>query len=227
MLWVGWLMGSLYPCLSVIVVAVVFPCFVFTLVLVCSKVLETGKGKGFGELALMYDAPRAATVVATSEVVRAWAVDRVTFKQVMIGEAIRKRELYESFLSRVPIFSTLTREEILTIADAFVPEEVKAGTVVVQQGDEEADRFYVVEEGELKAEIEGVEGEVCDRLKSGSYFGERALIMDVPRAATVTAVADSKLLAMDRAAFLRLLGPIQDVLARSIELYERYVPQKR
>jgi cAMP-dependent protein kinase regulator len=191
-------------------------------------VLETGKGKGFGELALMYDAPRAATVIATSESgVKTWAVDRVTFKQVMIGTTIRKREMYEAFLSRVPIFSTLTREEVLTIADAFVPEEVKAGTVVVKQGDTEADRFYIVEEGELKAEIEGVEGEVCDRLKSGSYFGERALIMDVPRAATVTAVTDSKLLAMDRASFLRLLGPIQDILARSIETYERYIPQKR
>ena len=53
------------------------------------KVIETGKGKGFGELALLYDAPRAATVVATSDV-RAWAVDRVTFKHVMIGTTMRK-----------------------------------------------------------------------------------------------------------------------------------------
>jgi len=73
------------------------------------KVFQTGKGKSFGELALLYDAPRAATVVATSDV-HSWAVDRVTFKQVMIGTTMRKREMYEGFLRGVPIFSTLTRE---------------------------------------------------------------------------------------------------------------------
>lgn len=57
---------------------------------------------------------------------------------------------------------------------------------------------------------------------AGSYFGERALITDEPRAATITAVADSKCLAMDRAAFLRLLGPITDLLARNLDMYTRY-----
>jgi cAMP-dependent protein kinase regulator len=130
--------------------------------------------------------------------------------------------MYEAFLSRVPILSTLTREEILTIADCLVPVTVSAGTAVVRQGDAAADRFYIVEDGELKAEIEGIEAEVCDRLGPGSYFGERALIKDMPRAATVTAVSDAKLLAMDRAAFLRLLGPITDLLARNMELYDAY-----
>lgn len=187
------------------------------------KVFQTGKGKSFGELALLYDAPRAATVVATSAGgVRAWAVDRVTFKQVMIGTTMRKREVYEGFLRGVPILATLTHEEVLTIADALVPLRAAAGADVVVQGDAAADRFYLVEEGELKATIAGVPGEVCERLRAGAYFGERALITDAPRAATVTAVADSKLLAMDRAAFLRLLGPIADLLARNFELYERY-----
>ncbi len=44
---------------------------------------------GFGELALLYDSPRAATVIATSDV-KTWAIDRVTFKRVMIGTTIRK-----------------------------------------------------------------------------------------------------------------------------------------
>lgn len=45
---------------------------------------------GFGELALLYDGPRAATVTATSAVVEAWAVDRTTFKKVVIGSTMRK-----------------------------------------------------------------------------------------------------------------------------------------
>ena len=56
-----------------------------------SSLTQARKGMGFGELALLYDAPRAATVEATSvEGVRAWALDRVTFKQVMIGTTMRK-----------------------------------------------------------------------------------------------------------------------------------------
>jgi cAMP-dependent protein kinase regulator len=171
-----------------------------------------------------------------------------------------QRELYEGFLKAVPIFATLTPDEILTIADTLQPVVFKAGEAVVSQGDAHADRFYIVEDGELKAEIRGVPGEVCERLRCGSYFGERALIkvsprairtrlfchvmaartpivaliliiwappsfspgQDEPRAATVTAVALSKCLAMDRAAFLRLLGPITELLHRNLEVYSRY-----
>lgn len=104
--------------------------------------------------------------------------------------------------------------------------KVKSGEIVVRQGDKNADRFYIVEEGQLKAEIEGIEGEVCARMERGSYFGERALLKDEPRAATVTATEDSKLLAMDRAAFLRLMGPMSDILARNMEVYSKYHPTK-
>jgi len=100
---------------------------------------------------------------------------------------------------------------------------VTAGERVVVQGDAHADRFYLVEEGELKAEIAGVPGEVCERLTRGAFFGERALIKDEPRAASVTAVVDSKCLAMDRAAFIRLLGPIAELLARSEAVYRKFI----
>ena len=79
-----------------------------------------------------------------------------------------------------------------------------------------------MERGELKGEKEGSATEVCPRLGPGSFFGERALIKDEPRAATITAVVDSVCLAMDRSAFLRLLGPINDILSRQADLYERY-----
>jgi len=111
---------------------------------------------------------------------------------------------------------------VLTVADALVPVHAAAGETVVVEGDTAADRFFLVEDGELKAEIAGVAGEVCGRLRAGAYFGERALLTDAPRAATVTAVSASRLLAMDRAAFLRLLGPVADILARNFAVYERY-----
>ncbi len=97
-----------------------------------------------------------------------------------------------------------------------------AGETIVRQGDTGADRFYIVEDGECKAEMDGVDGEVCDRMRRGAYFGERALLTDAPRAATVTAVADTRCLVMDRAAFVRLMGPLTDILKRNMEVYDKY-----
>jgi CRP-like cAMP-binding protein len=71
--------------------------------------------------------------------------------------------------------------------------------------------------------MEGVAGEVCPRMGRGAYFGERALLFDAPRAATVTAVADTKCLAMDRAAFVRIMGPLTDLLSRNMEVYDKFV----
>lgn len=87
-------------------------------------VLQCNKGMGFGELALMYDAPRAATVKATSPA-KTWAIDRMSFKQVMMGTTTKKRTTYEGFLEGVPILATLSKEERLTVADAL--QTVSAG----------------------------------------------------------------------------------------------------
>ena len=78
-------------------------------------------------------------------------------------------------------------------------------------------------QGELKGTKAAVEGEVCPRLKPGAYFGELALIKNQPRAATITAVTDCKCLVMDRAAFTRLLGPMNDILARQADVYHKCV----
>lgn len=186
-------------------------------------VLSIRTGSGFGELALLYDAPRAASVVVTSPTLEAWALDRETFQHVTISHVAAKRRQYEAFLSRVPVFATLTSSEVLALADTLEPVSFAAGEVVVRQGDAAADRFYVVETGELAGTMEGVEGEVCPRLTPGAYFGERALLTDAPRAATITAVVPSRCVAMDRAAFHRLLGPLQDLLQRNAAIYAQYV----
>jgi len=59
-------------------------------------------GGSFGELALIYNTPRAADVVATTDV-KLWSIDRVTYRRVLMNSTIRKRKLYEEFLNRVPI----------------------------------------------------------------------------------------------------------------------------
>ena len=56
----------------------------------------------FGELALIYGTPRAATIKAKTDV-KLWAIDRDSYRRILMGSTIRKRKLYESFLEKVSI----------------------------------------------------------------------------------------------------------------------------
>ncbi len=60
------------------------------------------------------------------------------------------------------------------------------------------------------------------KYKKGDYFGERALIKNEPRAANVIAKTDCTVVSMDRHSFKRLLGPLEELLKRNLELYEQF-----
>ena len=63
-----------------------------------------GEGGSFGELALIYGTPRAATVKASSSTdVKLWGIDRDSYRRILMGSTIRKRKMYEEFLSKVSI----------------------------------------------------------------------------------------------------------------------------
>lgn len=185
------------------------------------KVVEVHDGGSFGELALMYNTPRAATVTATTDSVL-WAVDRVTFRRIVTNNMFRKRKMYESFLKTVSILASLDSSEVTKIADALEPVEFKDGQDIVRQG-EEGDCFYILVLGEAKVFI-SKDGESHEMMSyhKGDYFGEIALINNSPRAATVKAVGDVKLVSLNRAAFIRLLGPIMDILKRNMDEYKKY-----
>ena len=58
--------------------------------------------------------------------------------------------------------------------------------------------------------------------KAGDYFGERALIQNEPRAANVIAKTDCKVVSLDRHSFKRLMGPLDGILRRNMEVYEAF-----
>jgi MFS family permease len=103
-----------------------------------------------------------------------------------------------SLLRSIPIFAPLPGTPLEHLAARLVPLRVDAGTVVVKQGDS-GDRFYVVVEGEVEVAVDGA---VVSELGPGGYFGEIALIRDVPRTATATARTDVVLYALEREDFL-------------------------
>ncbi|KAA0149671.1 hypothetical protein FNF31_07166 [Cafeteria roenbergensis] len=186
-------------------------------------VLETSAGQSFGELALLYDSPRAATVVvAGSDPVVTWAIDRRTFKHAVVATAIAKRRRFGAAVDRVPLLQGLPPNERGAILDCLLPVEAAPGAVLVAEGDTDADRFYIVDDGELMAHKTSLGSEACPRLGPGDFFGERAILTGEPRAATVTAVQQSRLLALDRATFIRLLGPLSDLLTRNLAVYDEF-----
>lgn len=174
------------------------------------KVSSSGPGSSFGELALMYNSPRAATALAETDLVL-WALDRLTFRRILLAKTSRKRQLYESFLKEVPVLSRLSSYERSKLADALETETYQPGNAVIKEG-EVGENFYLIESGEANVLKEG-EG-VVSHLKRGDYFGEVALLNDLPRQASIVATTELKVATLDKKGFQRLLGPAVEVLKR-------------
>eukprot|EP00003_Mantamonas_plastica_P025253 TRINITY_DN4911_c0_g2_i7.p1 TRINITY_DN4911_c0_g2~~TRINITY_DN4911_c0_g2_i7.p1 ORF type:complete len:247 (+),score=60.58 TRINITY_DN4911_c0_g2_i7:27-743(+) len=99
------------------------------------------------------------------------------------------------------LFSDLDKEQRKLIGDAIFSKELKDGDVIIQQGDT-GDYFYVIDSGICDV---FVNGNKVLRCKQNDSFGELALMYDSPRAATVQSVGESRLWALDRKTFKRIL----------------------
>lgn len=183
-------------------------------------------GEAFGELCLLYNAPRAATIVAKTDAL-CWALDRPCFNNIVKVSAQKKREQYENFLSKVELLESMDPYERSKLCDAFTTEKFTEGQSIIKQGDS-GDKFYFVMEGEcvaLKSEKEGDTPQQVMTYGEGAYFGELALLKNAPRAATVQAKGDVKVVSMERRAFKRLLGPLEAILQRNMEKYKQIISE--
>lgn len=189
-----------------------------------SKVVTLGKGALFGELALMYSAPRAATVVAASPDVQLWALAQEPFKMLLVQSSQQQYALYEGWLRQVEIFKTLNQFELSKLSDMLDTELFCEGEVIINQG-EVGDKFYLLEEGECTAFISGPSGEqqVMVYSQQGRYFGELALLNEEPRKATVRATnGDCVVASLQKEDFIGTLGPIKEILMKNAATYEKF-----
>ncbi|KAM9172402.1 cAMP-dependent protein kinase type II-beta regulatory subunit isoform 3-T3 [Pangshura tecta] len=180
----------------------------------------------FGELALMYNTPRAATIIATSPGA-VWGLDRVTFRRIIVKNNAKKRRMYENFIQSLPFLKSLELSERLKVVDVIGTKMYKDGEQIITQGDM-ADCFFIVESGEVritmkrknKQDVEENGAVEIARYSRGQYFGELALVTNKPRAASAFALGTVKCLVMDVQAFERLLGPCMEIMKRNIANYE-------
>jgi len=157
--------------------------------------------------------------------VKLWALDRDTYRRTIMGSTMRKRKMYDELLSKVKILEDLDKWERLTVADALEPVTFPEGTLIIEQG-QPGDEFFIIVEGEAEVyqrRNEDSEPEKVGQLGVSDYFGEIALLLDRPRAATVVAKTQLKCVKMDRARFERVMGPCSEILKRSISNYNSYV----
>jgi len=120
-------------------------------------------------------------------------------------------EIVEEYLARV--FPTLTEDQLARYSGQIQRVQFPAGAVIVRQG-EMGDKFYLITRGRVEVALEQPDGQeiIVNRLGSGQFFGEIALLRGGERAATVRAdpASDVQLAVLDRPAFEALLGESED-----------------
>ena len=173
-----------------------------------AKVNSSSEGSSFGELALMYNSPRAATAIAATDVV-CWALDRLTFRRILLEGTFNKRLMYEDFLKDIEVLKSLSDHARSKLADALSTEMYHKGDKIVTEG-EQGENFYLIESGNCQVYNEKL-GNI-KKLSKGDYFGEVALLKDLPRQATVEALDNVIVATLGKSGFQRLLGPAVEVL---------------
>lgn len=139
----------------------------------------------------------------------------LTFRRLIYIDANTAPAPELDLVARVPMFAPLSLAAKERIAKQLVPVAASAGDVVIRAGDT-GDRFYIVQQGEVEIDA----GSLQLRAHPGDYFGEIALMRDIPRTATVTATVDSRLQALQRDAFLSAVVGHSAALAAGQELAE-------
>ena len=173
---------------------------------------STGRGGSFGELALLYNCPRAATCLANTAC-RLWKVDQKTFRYMLANNQSSQQKDINDILRKVPFLTDLDDSDLLRISDALTTVTFKEGERIINKGDV-GEVFYIIREGTVKVHDIGFGDStyVDQPLGPGDFFGERALITGDPRVANVTSTSTASCLCLSRETFELVLGPLQGLI---------------
>ncbi|XP_066303706.1 cGMP-dependent protein kinase 1-like isoform X7 [Branchiostoma lanceolatum] len=185
-----------------------------------NKLCTMGPGKVFGELAILYNCTRTATVRALTKA-KLWAIDRQCFQAIMMKTTLQKQQEYIEFLTSVPTFKDLPEETISKIADVLEECIYHEGEFIIRQG-AIGDTFFIIKKGIVnvtRTDPGSSSPKFIRSLKKGDFFGEKALQgEDIRTANIVAADKDSVVcLVIDRDSFSQLIGGLGHVSNKKYE----------
>ena len=180
---------------------------------------DLGPGQCFGELALLYNSPRAATVEAV-EHSTVFVIGRQDFKKILRAQAQKKLDFYAKLVNKVELLAPLLREEKHALVECFTEIHYHKGATIINEGDV-GNTFYFLYSGRVSI---SKGGEVISELTANAaeglcpYFGEKALLENCPRQSTVQVASDTAaVLVLDRDTFEQVLGPLKDIVQDASE----------
>ena len=144
--------------------------------------------------------------------------DAIASGEATVGEKLRE-ELGDllSVLRGVDVFKALSDVDLSKIADSLLRCVIPAGEIVMRQG-ERSSTFYLIVRGTAtvaRSEAPGEPEKILLHLGRLSYFGERALLSNEPREATIRAESELELLYIQREAFEAILGQLSTISLRT------------
>ncbi|KFZ47399.1 cGMP-dependent protein kinase 2 [Antrostomus carolinensis] len=167
----------------------------------------------FGELAILYNCTRTASVKAITNV-KTWALDREVFQNIMRVTAQKRQEQYRNFLRSVSLLKNLPEDKLTKIMDCLEVEYYDKGDYIIREG-EEGNTFFIIAKGKVivtQSTADHSQPQVIKNLHKGDYFGEKALISDDVRSANV--IADEynvECLVIDRETFNQTVGTYEEL----------------
>ncbi|NXC33246.1 KGP2 kinase, partial [Campylorhamphus procurvoides] len=167
----------------------------------------------FGELAILYNCTRTASVKAITNV-KTWALDREVFQNIMRVTAQTRQEQYRNFLRSVSLLKNLPEDKLTKIMDCLEVEYYDKGDYVIREG-EEGNTFFIISKGKVivtQSTADHSKPQLIKNLHKGDYFGEKALISDDVRSANV--IADEynvECLVIDRETFNQTVGTYEEL----------------
>ncbi|XP_061481930.1 cGMP-dependent protein kinase 1-like isoform X2 [Rhineura floridana] len=160
-------------------------------------------GDVFGELAVLYNCQRTATVTALTPV-QLWAIDRQTYRTIITENAKRKRAEVLAGLRRVKPLQGLSDAALSQLLDSAEERTFANSEVIIQEGDEGRTFFFILSgQVEVTRSVEGQE-EHIRVLKAGDHFGELSLIRNIRRTASCRALEEVTCVAVAKEDFQEL-----------------------
>eukprot|EP00477_Mikrocytos_mackini_P000793 GAHX01000849.1.p1 GENE.GAHX01000849.1~~GAHX01000849.1.p1 ORF type:complete len:812 (+),score=185.82 GAHX01000849.1:27-2462(+) len=209
------------------------------------KLLKVSKtGDSFGELSLLHNSPRNASIICKEDG-KLWALHRVDYQRIVKKVSKEKFSKIIEFLSKVKIFDRLITSERTVLASVIIEDIYPEHSSIIKEG-EQGDCMFLILKGSVQVskkvkenkstnneeardsvaeflDDKGKDKEI-NRLSTGDYFGEVALLKEEPRNATITAInGPVTVLKISRSQFNSYCGTLKELMERQIDSYENKI----